>query len=229
MDGIMDIDPHMVSFESPDDLGLTGGEAQEPTDAELRNVMTLGRRLVHLEDRKVELEEELKRQNEEIQLVREKDLPAAMAACGMTEFVLQGGTKLKEALVYRGGQLDDAPDEESRKRKRADGSIGRPLAQRLEALDWVDSSGNGTLIKNQITILVPREHADAAREIVQLIKSHRVGNQLDISQRRAVLAQTLQAFCREQDEHHNEPPLELLGVNKVRSVKVTRPKETIRD
>lgn len=197
-----------------EDLGLEA--APEPTDADLSRVASLVRLQVKLEDEEAELDAALKRKREELQLVRERDLPNAMAECGVTEFAVEGGYKVAEKLTYRCGQLDDSPD-------KTDGK-GRPLEERLEALNWLDLEGHGDLAKHVITVSLGRGQEALVDQIMEYLRSLR-SNSLSVKRVRAVVWGTLAAFAREQDAAMNEPPLDLLGVSKVHVAKITRPKE----
>ena len=76
--------------DSLEDLGLSSSAL--PSDEGLGLVATLARRQVELEDALAANEAERKRLNEEYQLVRERDLPAALHGVGLSQFRLTDGT-----------------------------------------------------------------------------------------------------------------------------------------
>lgn len=197
------------------EVGESDVEPMEPpADAELASVAGLAREQLAAEDEVRAAESTLKAANARLAAVRDGALPAAFAALGLAEFKLEDGSKVTVREAYRCGQLDDAVRED-----------GRPLEERLAALEWLDLHGHGDLARRVITVTLGAGAEAVADELLALISAHRAANSFRVDHRRTVPWNTLSGFAREQTQHHEDPPLDVLGVTVQRSAKITRPKE----
>jgi hypothetical protein len=205
------------------DLDLDIG-ATAPSDDALTTVASLAQRQVDLEDAIAARKEELKTLNEALRVVREVELPAAMASAGpsgIAKFSLGNGFEVKDELRYRCPQLDDAADQRQSEGQEA---ARRPLAERLAAFAWLDSNGHGDLAKHVITIALGRGDEALVDEILAWLRAASFANRLAVDRRRVVAWNTLAAFAKDMDHDYPGPPLELLGVTKGHVTKIVRPK-----
>lgn len=201
------------------DLGLSPG-ANLPDDEGLALVATLARRQVELEDALIAHEAEGKALRADLQLIAERDLPAAMAGVGLSQFRLTDGTVISEKLVYRCGQLDDSEDDPKKPDRK-------PLSERLKAFEWFREEGHSDLVKTNVTILTGRGLESFVDDLMAWLRDHPKANQVAVKRARTVLWNTLSAFVKAEDEALREPPLDLLGVSKIHVAKVTRAKPEV--
>jgi hypothetical protein len=192
----------------------------DPDDPSLASVSALARKMIAAEDLVSERESALAQAQKELATLRDELLPKAMATVDAVEFTLPGGFKVgvKETAVC--GQLDDAPDPEGKK---------RPLEARLAGLRLLDDEGHGDLARRTVTVVMGAKSEELALELVELLRTHRLGNQLTIEQRRLVYWNTLASFAKERKAAGDEAIVEHfddLGVVILQRAYVKRPKKT---
>lgn len=187
--------------------------ADAPTDGDLKLVATLAqdvRRQQRLVDR---LTDDLARAGETLRRLTETDLPRAMIACGYApgdKNIVVGGLTLELKDLFRCGQLDDnGPTED----KPFDGRPG---------LAWLEAEGHGDLARRVVAVTLGKGSEELAVEIIQLLRSHRAGNSLNITNKCTVPWNTLSSFSKEQIAQGGDPPLAMLGVTRLTVVKVTQ-------
>ncbi len=176
--------------------------AAPPTDTELRSVAELAAKQRAAAGRVARLEEELKRAKEHLRLLAEDELPKAMVACGYApgdKNISVAGLKLALEDKFRCGQLDE---------------------RNPEGLGWVNEN-QPDIAKRVLTVTLGRDSEDVAVELIGLLRTHRLGNQLNIAQQCLVPWSTLASFSREQIAHGVDLPLPLLGVTRLLVAKVT--------
>lgn len=193
-----------------------------PTDTALARVATLVRHQYQQQAKVAALERDLKEAAAALRVTSEKDLPEAMAACGLSPPTKQliAGLDVDLSEKYRCGQLEYPST--ARQRKDDDTPRARdPLA----ALSWLEGEGHGDLEKRTITVTLPRDSEETARELMEMIRGHRAANEFEVLHRRVVWWNTLAKFASEQVEQGYDPPLDLLGVQRVVRAKVSRRKD----
>lgn len=188
-----------------------------PDDADLGTVAKLAEEQIAAEAEVAQLTNALKLAEARLASIRDDQLPKTMLMVGLSEFKLTGGAKVTVREHYRCGQLDDAPDKEDFPR--------RPLEDRLAALSWLEENGHGDIARRVVTITLGADQEGLARELIDHIRAHRSGNNLNIDHKRTVPWNTLSSFAKEQVKHQEDPPLELLGVTVQSSAKITQPKD----
>jgi hypothetical protein len=188
-----------------------------PDDADLGTVAKLADEQMAAEKEVAQLTAALKQAEVRLAAIRDDLLPQTMLTIGISEFKLAGGAKITVREKYRCGQLDDAPDKDDFAR--------RTLEERLAALTWLEENGHGDIARRVVSITLGADNEALAKELIDLIKSHRSGNSLQIDHRRTVPWNTLSSFAKEQVKHQEDPPLELLGVTVQTSAKITQPKQ----
>ncbi len=178
-------------------------EAPPPTDGELARVSTLALRQRGEEREAIRLTALLRAALERLRQTREIDLPDAMRAVGMAKFELTDGTEIKIEDKLNGTKLTSP-----------------------EGLSWVEEHGGSSMIKCAVVLEMDRGDVETAREIYQTLRGHPAANRfkrLDIEQ--SVHASTIAAFARELVAKGDDPPLEILGVNRrVAAIVGARPK-----
>lgn len=160
-----------------------------------------------LEQRKAQLEEELKNINK--QLTGDgglyfKKLPDLMGEVGITVITLDADGN-NPAVEAKAGPF-----------YAANIAAGWPPEKRKAAFDWLDGNGHGDLIKTEVTVLFRREERDDAVAFAELAKQYGTP---EIKE--AVAWNTLTSWLKEQvEDHHYIPPLDLIGGTVARSVKL---------
>jgi len=182
-------------------------DAQEVTYSteNLKELAVLAERQLELEREKSKLEEQLKQVDQQLQKVSGVDIPTAMDAIGMSDFMLRSGERI---TVER----------------KVKASI--PKAKQAAAFKWLRDNEHGSLIKNQVIAAFGRGEDEKAKELARKLDEQG----MTVQQKESVHAQTLSAFVREQlakakDEGRTaELPLDLLGVFEYNVTKVSKPR-----
>lgn len=145
------------------------------------------------------LEDELKRANARLTMLREEDIPGAMQEARVQEVKLEDGTKVTvKDDVYC--------------------SISE--ANRVEAYAWLTREKCDGMIKSAITLSFGREDRNKALAMYQaLLKKHGDATLAD-----SIHPQTLKAFVNERLRNKQPIPLELFGARPISRAVVKRPK-----
>lgn len=178
-------------------------EFEEPSvsDNDLRRVAALAARQAELEAEVAGLTEKLGQVSRELRKVAESDLPEALLSCGLTEFTLSNGTRVKLDEKHWASIPKDNPEPGYR---------------------WLEKNGHGDVIKHDVTIRFGRGEDDLARDTVDAIRRLPGGNRFEIIDKKSVNPQTLSAFVREQVARGANLPYEDLGVYVKRETKIKR-------
>lgn len=203
----------------------TSSPSADTTDSALRHVADLVRRLHRTQMRVSQLEADLKDANAEKRDLSERQLPRAMAECDMvapTKMVISGLT-VNLAEKYRCGQLESPP---SANRRRDDNDAPR-AKDPAAAFAWIEAEGHGDLEKRQIVVTLGRDSEATADELVETIRRHPAANSFELMHKRIIPWNTLAGFAAEQVEQGYDPPLELLGIQRVVQARVGVPKEKV--
>lgn len=167
-------------------------ETSVPTDAALASVAALAQRERSAAAEIMDLTEKLLAAQARYRQVTETDLPQALARLNMRDFSLGDGTRVALQTKFDATNLTDP-----------------------SALAWVAANGGSSLIKTVITVEFDRGDVADAKELYQLIRSHRSANKqkrCDITE--TVLWQTVAKFARQLIEAGKDPPLQRLGVHR---------------
>jgi hypothetical protein len=154
------------------------------------------------------MEDDLKKKQADLKMVREVSLPVALLAVGMESFVLANGAavKVKEMVV---------------------GNVA--VADRPKMHDWLEEKGFGAIIKHEIKIFFGRDEDSWARKFLRDLAARK--KPLKFERKDTVAAQTLQAFIREQvaqaKTENMDPnlviPHDLFGIVTLRYAEVVDP------
>lgn len=136
-----------------------------------------------------ELEDELKKAKQNLDLISTVDLPEAMREAGLEKFTTTDGLEIAV---------------------KPDVKCGIPAPRREEAYEWLVQNGFGGLIKSDIDVMFDREQRKKAEKLAEQLRSK--GYEVTFNQ--SVHAQTLKAFVKERmadTESDIEFPLDLFG------------------
>lgn len=167
------------------------------TEADLRDLATLGNQFLAAQEKVRRLEEELDEAKRELFNIGSRDLPNRMDEIGMKEFLLDSGERIQVRRVVKA-------------------SI--PAKLRNEAFAWLRENGHGDLVKNEVKALFGRGEDDKARALLEFLQK----KGMNVDQKESVHAGTLAAFVREQLKNGVDVPHELLGVFEYMETKVTK-------
>lgn len=158
-----------------------------PGDDSLKVVAELATRQVSLEREIEDLEAQLKEKTEALKQVQEKDLPEALAECGLSEIKLVDGSKVTVKPYYQANPPKERYD---------------------EAMQWLRDNGHGDLIKNDVTVSFAKGQDKDAEDFKDFLSR----NGTSYTDKTGVHAMTFKAFVREQVETGQNLPFDLLGV-----------------
>jgi hypothetical protein len=177
--------------------------APPPSDADLYRVANLAERLRRERAHVIEATKLLKEALGRYYQLADKDLPDALANVA-SEFRLPNGMAVAVDDIWSANQLTNA-----------------------EGLDYVERSGNGSVIKTTVTVELDRGDLEVAKALFAELRGHRLANSFKgLKLDRYVHPQTLGALVRELEEQGKNPPLETLGVTRLSRARVgdKRPK-----
>ena len=140
--------------------------------------------------------DELKKANERIKDLAERDIPELMDSLGMAEFRTTAGFKIKVTKTIRA-------------------SI--PEAQKDAAMAWLDDNGHGGLIKRSIVVAFDRGDIEKAKKLQEQLEKKFENVRSDTK----VEPSTLRAFIGEQLEKGENIPLPLFGAWEQRIAKIS--------
>jgi len=177
-----------------EDMAQEGAsQRKELTDAGLAVVAVLAEQQLGLESKITKLTDELKKLEEEHNLISTNKLPAALDEYGLSEVKLKSGQKIKIKKVY--GATIAAKNKE-------------------RAFKWLREKGFGDFIKRAITTTFGMGEDKKADDLFKDLST----KGLTVVDKVDVHAQTLKAFVKEQkekdpaDKTRVEIPDELFGV-----------------
>ena len=164
--------------------------APDASSNDLKQVAAFALRLQEAERELAEKTENLRVAYDAYKTLAEVELPALMTTCGIKDYTLTNGTKVKVEQRYIGSKITD-PD----------------------ALKWIKENDGEAIIKNTITIELPVNETQAAKSLFEAIRNHPAANKFS----RFVLEQsvnhmTIASFVKECVARQLNPPLERLGV-----------------
>lgn len=179
-------------------------DQHQPSDNELKAVVTLARQQWQLERKVADLERQLKEAVQQLRDLAERELPNLMVEVGMKQLTLQNGVALKlDTEVYA--------------------SISKAAAE--QAHSWLEEHGHADLITREFKIRFNREDEKWADKFQRDLNRRK--RPLNAQLRRAVHPQTLNAWVRETLLAGAVIPEELFGVFRKRVAKLTMPKTEV--
>lgn len=177
-----------------------------PDNQDLANIAAMAKRYIDLEDTILKLEQELALKKADLKTLREGSLPLALTEVGMTSFKMNGGI----SVILKTGHVASISE-----------------ANRPAAHAWLEKSGNGAIIKHQITIQFGKGEEAWAKKFLRDLSQRK--RPLKYERKDTVHPQTLGAFVREKIASAREQglsperqiPFDLLGVFELRYAEVT--------
>ncbi len=165
------------------------------TDEELLMVSTIADKQVQIERHLAEAEEIIAGLKKDLETVRDKELPNAMAEVGLSSMTLTNGRKITLSTEVYASIPKDNP----------------------AAFQWLRSSGFGALIKNVISVEFGKDEDALATEAAETLASAGFSP----TQKETVHPMTLKAFLKEQIGKGTDVPLKDFGAFVVTRSKVS--------
>ncbi len=123
-------------------------------------------------------------------------IPEALEDLGMTSFETTGGLTMEVKVKIIAGLSEK---------------------NRVAGIKWLEDNGLGKLVKRKVTILAPKGEPEKAEDLVTRARA----DGLEIDDEESVHNTSLAAALREKMEDGEEVPLELMGVLRLRTTKVS--------
>jgi len=166
-----------------------------PTNTELEEVSKLAEKQLHLE-REIEIIElHLTDAKNNLRMIQENLLPEAMLACGMEEFKMENGLKIKIKSDIHS-------------------SIRKDFVS--EAMRWLDEHELGGIIKSQVDVSFARGEAVKSHQLVEYCKA--AG--FNVSEKESVHPSTLKATVKDQMSRGIQFPDELFSIYQSRKAEI---------
>lgn len=171
----------MIDFED------AATELTNVGDKDLKAVADLVRQQLVLERRIEDLEDELKRAQQNLAKISQEILPEALAEHGLSELKMDDGSKITVSQFIQA---------HISKEKQED------------AFDWLREHNFDDLIKNVVSLEFGKGEDDHARDVMETLTNRGYWPQ----NKQSVHPSTLKAFVKEQVEKGAEIPSDLFGV-----------------
>lgn len=171
----------MIDFEE------AATELTNVGDKDLKAVADLVRQQLVLERRIEDLEDELKRTQQNLAKISQEILPEALAEHGLSELKMEDGSKITVSQFIQA---------HISKEKQED------------AFDWLREHNFDDLIKNVVSLEFGKGEDDHARDVMETLTNRGYWPQ----NKQSVHPSTLKAFVKEQVEKGAEIPSDLFGV-----------------
>lgn len=168
------------------------------SDTLLRCISQLAQEQVAAESVVATLEAQLTEAKLSLSEIRDRRVPQILDELGIEEFTTQDGIKVSIKEKIRG-------------------SI--PKTKEAEAFRWLDDHNQGNLIKRQFVIEFGKGDEGWANKFEGDLKKRK--KPLNVARKKAVHPSTLQAFITSQLKEGKDIPLDVFGVYRQRSSKVT--------
>jgi hypothetical protein len=155
---------------------ITGDAKEEkpaPTDEELSTIAGLAFQQLQWQNTLIRLENETKVATEGLKKIQEQELPAAMAAAGLSKFTLLDGSSIEV---------------------KADVFPSIPEAKESLAFKWLNDNGFGAVIKDEVKCQFGKGETAKAKAMLAFAKEHGY----PASEKMSVHAGTLKALVKEQ-------------------------------
>ena len=171
----------MIDFEE------AATELTNVGDKDLKAVADLVRQQLVIERRIEDLEDELKRAQQNLAKISQEILPEALAEHGLSELKMEDGSKITVSQFIQA---------HISKEKQED------------AFDWLREHNFDDLIKNVVSLEFGKGEDDHARDVMETLTNRGYWPQ----NKQSVHPSTLKAFVKEQVEKGAEIPSDLFGV-----------------
>jgi len=156
-------------------------------DKDLKAVADLVRQQLVLERRIEDLEDELKRTQQNLAKISQEILPEALAEHGLSELKMEDGSKITVSQFIQAHISKEKQE---------------------EAFDWLRDHDFDDLIKNVVSLEFGKGEDDHARDVMETLTNRGYWPQ----NKQSVHPSTLKAFVKEQVEKGAEIPSDLFGI-----------------
>lgn len=174
-------------------------DTPEVNKGELSQITALAEQQLLLESKIILIEADLAEASRKLQDIKERALPDAMAACGLMEFVLMSGQKIKiKSDIFASMRADF----------------------KTEAMQWIEEKGWGDVIKDQVTIALGKGEYEKAGKILRMAESEG----LSATENLSIHAGTLKSLIKEQMALGVTFPEEYFSVFSKKSAVIETPK-----
>lgn len=176
-------------------------EQEQVSEDILKRVSAKADELAALMREEETLKEKFEDMQKRVRSCREFDLPELMAEAGLSDFTTKSGFRVTLKEKIRVGQID--------------------RASKPEAIQYVDSQGEGDLIKTEMAVSFTRGERDRAYEL--LVKLEELGYS-GMNIKETIHAQTTMSFLKRKLESGEDVPLSLFGafIQKYADVKMPK-------
>ena len=171
----------MIDFEE------AATELTQVGDKDLKAVADLVRQQLVLERRIEDLEDELKRTQQNLAKISQEILPEALAEHGLSELKMEDGSKITVSQFIQAHISKEKQD---------------------EAFGWLRDHDFDDLIKNVVSLEFGKGEDDHARDVMEALTNRGYWPQ----NKQSVHPSTLKAFVKEQVEKGAEIPSDLFGI-----------------
>lgn len=171
----------MIDFEE------AATELTQVGDKDLKAVADLVRQQLVLERRIEDLEDELKRTQQNLAKISQEILPEALAEHGLSELKMEDGSKITVSQFIQAHISKEKQE---------------------EAFDWLRDHDFDDLIKNVVSLEFGKGEDDHARDVMETLTNRGYWPQ----NKQSVHPSTLKAFVKEQVEKGAEIPSDLFGI-----------------
>lgn len=171
----------MIDFED------AATELTQVGDKDLKAVADLVRQQLVLERRIEDLEDELKRTQQNLAKISQEILPEALAEHGLSELKMEDGSKITVSQFIQAHISKEKQD---------------------EAFGWLREHDFDDLIKNVVSLEFGKGEDDHARDVMETLTNRGYWPQ----NKQSVHPSTLKAFVKEQVEKGAEIPSDLFGI-----------------
>ena len=171
----------MIDFEE------AATELTNVGDKDLKAVADLVRQQLVIERRIEDLEDELKRAQQNLAKISQEILPEALAEHGLSELKMEDGSKITVSQFIQAHISKEKQD---------------------EAFDWLRDHDFDDLIKNVVSLEFGKGEDDHARDVMETLTNRGYWPQ----NKQSVHPSTLKAFVKEQVEKGAEIPSDLFGI-----------------
>lgn len=167
-----------------------------PTESiDLTELQRLAEAQARAEAKVKNIEAQLNAAKDELREIAERRLPELMDSIGLDTFTTQSGLKIKVKEIIRA-------------------SI--PKANEHRAFAWLRATGNGALIKRQLTVSFGMGEDDEADNLSTELSSEYE----DVQDKTSVHQSTLKSFITKKLQEGENIPIELFGVHRQRCTEV---------
>lgn len=170
---------------------------KEPDTDSLVRLTALAEELENRKNKVAQLDDELKRELEQVKRLEEREIPELMDLIGIAQFRTADGTELKIEEKLRA-------------------SI--PKDRTGEAVEWLEKNGHSGIVKCQIFAMFDKGAADDA----ELLAKELAQRGFTAGQKYEVHPQTLAKLCRDFDKSGVDYPEDVFGVFRQRLAKFSR-------